>query len=112
MSQLNTDPKVRDEALKKALIVRRERAALKASVAQKELTFTEALVKAKNSDTLRKLKAIDLVKAVPGIGKSRSEALFVTLAISPKKRISGLSDRQYEALKSWGEKDKDKGKDK
>ena len=80
MSQLNTDPKVRDEALKKALIVRRERATLKASVAQKELTFTEAL--------------------------------FVALAISPKKRISGLSDRQYEALKSWGEKDKDKGKDK
>lgn len=48
---------------------------------------------------IRKMRVIDLLGAVPGVGKLRSEAIMERAKISPTRRIAGLGVNQISALK-------------
>ncbi|WP_297743192.1 integration host factor, actinobacterial type [uncultured Tessaracoccus sp.] len=77
---------------------RRIRAELKEQVKKQELTFTEALAKAKQDEVLSRIKVIDLLRAVPRVGITRATEILERADIAANRRIRGLGHHQIERL--------------
>lgn len=82
-----------------ATAARRARAALKDQVKSGELTLSQALTKASADDTLSRVKVVDLLRALPRIGVTRSAEIMENLDIAANRRIRGLGRHQVERLK-------------
>lgn len=78
---------------------RRARAALKEQVRTGELTLSQALTKASGDDTLSRIKVVDLLRALPRVGVTRSAEIMESLDIAANRRIRGLGRHQVERLK-------------
>jgi guanylate kinase len=76
---------------------RRERATIKALVASGELFFFDLFKDERKS--IARMKLIDLLQSVPGIGKVRAELILDRTKISPSRRIGGVGHRQIELLR-------------
>jgi guanylate kinase len=76
---------------------RRERATIKALVASGELFFFDLFKDERKS--IARMKLIDLLQSVPGIGKVRAELILDRTKISPSRRIGGVGHRQLELLR-------------
>ena len=87
----------RAAALEKAARVRKERAEVKKDLKSGNITITEVLDK-KNDPVIGKMRAIDLLRSLPGIGKAKSEMLMERFSISETRRVAGLGDRQVEQI--------------
>ena len=87
----------RRKAGEKAVAARRERATIKALVASGELFFFDLFKDERKS--IARMKLIDLLQSVPGIGKVRADLILDRTKISPSRRIGGVGHRQLELLR-------------
>ncbi|GAA4902537.1 integration host factor, actinobacterial type [Tessaracoccus lubricantis] len=77
---------------------RRARANLKEQVKNGDLSFTDALNKAVDDDTLSRIKVVDLLRAMPRVGVTRASEIMENLQIAPNRRIRGLGRHQVVRL--------------
>lgn len=82
----------------KAVQARQERADLKAAFAAGTLTLEEAFDRADIDPAIGRLRTVDLLQALPGIGEVRAQSIMAGCGISPVRRLKGLGRRQREAL--------------
>lgn len=87
----------RRKAGMKAVAARQERAKVKEQIATGDLFFFDLFTDERKSIT--RMKLIDLLQAVPGIGQVRAEIIFDRTGISPSRRIGGVGKRQLELLR-------------
>jgi len=84
-------------ALATAAQFRKERAEVKSSIARSEITIFDAIND--HRESIRRMRVIDLLAAVPGVGKSRAANIMERRAISSTRRIGGLGPLQLMALR-------------
>jgi guanylate kinase len=84
-------------ALATAAQFRKERAEVKSSIARSEITIFDAIND--HRESIRRMRVMDLLAAVPGVGKSRAANIMQRRAISPTRRIGGLGPLQLMALR-------------
>lgn len=88
----------RRAALEKAARVRRERAEVKNRLKCSEATVSEVLKSGEDNDVVANMKVLDLLQAIPGLGKVRARTLMQRLSISESRRVRGLGANQIAAL--------------
>ena len=89
--------RARRKAGEKAVIARQDRAKVKEQVASGELFFFDLFKDERKSIT--RMKLVDLLQSVPGIGQARAQIIFERTKISPSRRIGGVGHRQIELLR-------------
>lgn len=83
-------------ALEKAKSSRRERAEVKRAIALGEINIFDAINDPR--DSIRRMKVIELLSAIPGVGIARATLIMERRNISPSRRIGGLGQLQLKAL--------------
>lgn len=91
-------PEQRSAALQKAFEARLARAQVKADLKDGKTTLGAVLDKAKGNEALAKMRVIDLLRSVPGVGERRANAIMEDVGIAPSRRIKGLGVHQRAAL--------------
>ncbi len=86
----------RRAALEKAKESRRDRAEVKRLIFLGELNIFDAITDPR--DSIRRMKVIDLLSALPGVGKARATLIMERRNISSSRRIGGLGQLQLKAL--------------
>ena len=86
------------EALNLAKVSRKERSAMKARISRGEVSIFDAINDPRNS--IRRMKVLELLVAVPGIGSTRAALIMERAKISPTRRIGGLGHLQVQSLGS------------
>ena len=61
-------------------------------------SLTETLQAASTNEAIGKMKVIDLLQAMPGLGKVRARNLMERIGISESRRVRGLGANQVAAL--------------
>jgi guanylate kinase len=89
--------RARRRAGEKAVLARQDRAKVKEQVASGELFFFDLFKDERKS--IARMKLMDLLQSVPGIGQSRAQLIFERTNISPSRRIGGVGHRQIELLR-------------
>ena len=89
--------RARRKAGEKAVLARQDRAKVKEQVASGELFFFDLFKDGRKSIT--RMKLVDLLQSVPGIGQARAQIIFERTKISPSRRIGGVGHRQIELLR-------------
>ncbi|MDP3014138.1 MAG: integration host factor, actinobacterial type [Candidatus Subteraquimicrobiales bacterium] len=87
----------RKAALKKAVEVRRQRAALKADVKKGKVKLAD-IIKKTNDPVIAKMRVSSLLSSLPGVGKARAQTLMEKVGIDASRRVQGLGTRQVEGL--------------
>ena len=88
----------RASALVKAKQSRQIRAAIKARVKNGEISIAEVITIAAKDEAVAKMRVLELVESISGVGKIRAASLLERLEISPTRRIQGLGRHQQKAL--------------
>ena len=88
----------RTEARTKALEARQDRAALKADFAAGLVSLADVFARADGEDAIGRMRTVDLLLALPGVGEVRAQEAMAGCGISPRRRLRGLGRRQREAL--------------
>lgn len=91
-------PEQRQAALEKAAAARQIRAEIKNRLKHSGATIREVLAEAKTNEAVARIKVLDLIQAVPGIGKVTAVEIMERLEIAPSRRIRGLGEKQEQAL--------------
>ena len=86
----------RAAALEKAKISRQERAEVKRKISKGELTIFDAINDPRES--IRRMKVLELLSSLPGVGKTRATSIMERRQISLSRRIGGLGTLQLKAL--------------
>ncbi|MCC2592958.1 30S ribosomal protein S13 [Tessaracoccus sp. OS52] len=92
-------PEQLESARSAATAARRARANLKEQVRTGEVSLGAALERAMDDDVLSRVKVVDLLRALPRVGITRSQEIMQSLQIAPNRRIRGLGRHQVERLK-------------
>lgn len=87
----------RRKAGQKAVLARQERARVKEEIASGEKFFFELFADERKS--IKRMKLVDLLQSVPGIGKIRADLIMDRAEISSSRRIGGVGKRQLEILR-------------
>lgn len=88
----------RDTARSKALAARTERAEVKKGFGAGTLSFAQVLSTADGSDAVARLKTIELLESLPGVGRVTATKILEDLSISTNRRLGGLGVKQRQAL--------------
>ena len=80
-----------------AVKARQERAKIKEMIKNGEIFFFDLFDDERQS--VKRMKMMDLLTAVPGIGKTRAELIIGRTGMSPSRRIGGVGRRQLEQLR-------------
>lgn len=88
----------RAAARSKALTARQDRAALKADFAADRLSLAGVFTRADAEEAIGRLRTVDLLLALPGVGQVRAQEVMTVCGISPRRRLRGLGRRQRQAL--------------
>ena len=91
-------PEQRAAALKKAAEARTARAELKEKLKMGSLTLRDALEKADNDPVIGKLKVLNLLESLPGLGKVKARRLMEEIGIAETRRVQGLGAQQRQSL--------------
>ena len=91
-------PEQRRAALEKAAAARRERAEIKNRLKHAGGSLSDVLREGKTNDVVAKMRVIDLLQALPGLGKVRAEQVMERLEIARSRRVGGLGAKQVEKL--------------
>ena len=86
----------RREALLKAKMARQERAEIKRLITTGGISIFEAINDQRES--IQRMRVIDLLSSLPGVGKARATLIMERRKISPTRRIGGLGQLQLKAL--------------
>lgn len=91
-------PEQRRAALERAAVVRRERAEVKNRLKSSGASLTDVLHDGHDNVVIAKMKVLDLLQAMPGLGKVRARNLMERIGISESRRVRGLGANQIAAL--------------
>ena len=91
-------PEQRKAALDKAAASRRERAAVKNRIKNAEGSVLDVIEQGRSNEVIGKMRVVDLLQAVPGVGKVRARQMMERLSIAESRRVRGLGFKQIEAL--------------
>ncbi|QCX27299.1 integration host factor, actinobacterial type [Nocardioides jishulii] len=91
-------PEQRQAALDKAAASRRERAEVKNRLKNSGASIIDVIREGQVNEVVGKMRVIDLLQAMPGLGKVRATALMERLAIAESRRVRGLGVKQIAAL--------------
>lgn len=91
-------PEQRRAALEKAAKVRRERAEVKNRLKHSGASLTDVLRDGHDNEVVGKMKVLDLLQAMPGLGKVRARHVMQRIGISESRRVRGLGANQLAAL--------------
>ena len=91
-------PEQRQAALDKAAASRRERAAVKNRLKHSGASITDVLRDGESNEVIGKMRVIDLLQSMPGLGKVRARQLMERLGIAESRRVRGLGSKQVAAL--------------
>lgn len=102
-----TPPQLTDEqrraALEKAAIARRARAELKDKLKMGIITFDEVLKLAEDDIIVGKIKVLQVLESLPGVGKVKARRAMEEIGISPSRRLRGLgANQRSELLSAFG----------
>lgn len=98
MALPNLSNEDRKEYLKRAAEARAARCEIKREIAEGEMSASEAVKQAAPGTTLGRMRTLELLRAVPGIGPARSESIMADLDISQNRRLGGLGKHQRAKL--------------
>lgn len=85
-------------ALEKAANVRRERAEVKSRLKNSSASLAEVIREGQRNEAIGKMKVVDLLQAMPGLGKVKARNLMQRIGISESRRVRGLGSNQVAAL--------------
>jgi transposase len=91
-------PEQRTEALAKAAVARRERAAVKNRLKYAQGVLSEVIADGKNNNIVGKMKVSALLESMPGVGRIRARQIMDEVGISETRRVRGLGNNQIAAL--------------
>jgi excinuclease UvrABC nuclease subunit len=91
-------PEQRQAALAKAAEARRARAELKEKLKMGSVDLKELFAMGDKDDIVAKMKVINVLESLPGVGKVKARRLMEQLEISETRRVRGLGSKQREAL--------------
>ena len=91
-------PEQRQANLDKAAASRRERAAVKNRLKHSGASIVEVLRQGRENDVIGKMRVVDLLQSMPGLGKVRARQTMERLGISESRRVRGLGVNQVAAL--------------
>ena len=91
-------PEQRQANLDKAAASRRERAEVKNRLKHSGGSIAEVLEQGRENEVIGKMRVIDLLQSMPGLGKVRARQLMGRLGISESRRVRGLGVNQLRAL--------------
>ena len=91
-------PEQRASALAQAKESRQIRAAVKARIKSGELSVTDVIAMSKDDEAIAKMRVLELIESIAGVGKIRGKAILEKLDISLTRRIQGLGRHQLESL--------------
>ncbi len=91
-------PEERQANLEKAAASRRERAEVKNRLKHSGGSIMDVLRQGQENDVIGKMRVVDLLQAMPGLGKVRARQLMGRLNISESRRVRGLGSNQIAAL--------------
>lgn len=91
-------PEQRQAALEKAAASRRERAEVKNRLKNAGASILDVIQEGQVNDVVGKMKVVDLLQSMPGLGKVRARQLMERLGIAESRRVRGLGAKQIAAL--------------
>jgi len=91
-------PEQRSAALEKAAASRRERAEVKNRLKHAGASIIDVLREGETNEVIGKMRVIDLLQAMPGLGKVRARQLMERLGIAESRRVRGLGSKQVASL--------------
>ncbi|MCD4526089.1 integration host factor, actinobacterial type [Nocardioides sp. cx-173] len=91
-------PEQRQAALQKAAASRRERAEVKNRLKNSGASITDVLQQGATNEVIGKMRVIDLLQSMPGLGKVRARQTMERLGIAESRRVRGLGSKQVAAL--------------
>jgi len=91
-------PEQRQAALEKAAAARRERAEVKNRLKHSGASLHEVLDQGQRNEVIGKMKVLDLLQSMPGLGKVRAKQLMERIGIAETRRVRGLGVNQVSAL--------------
>ncbi|HET8600630.1 MAG TPA: integration host factor, actinobacterial type [Segeticoccus sp.] len=91
-------PEQRAEALAKAAVARRERAAVKNRLKYAQGSLKEVIADGKDNEVIGKMKVSALLESMPGVGRVRARQIMEEVGISESRRVRGLGSNQIAAL--------------
>ena len=91
-------PEQRQAALDKAAASRRERAEVKNRLKHSGGSIVDVLKQGQDNEVIGKMRVVDLLQSMPGLGKVRARQMMERLSISESRRVRGLGAKQVAAL--------------
>jgi hypothetical protein len=91
-------PEQRKAALDKAAAARQLRAEVKNRLKSSRASLAEVLQESRANEVVAKLKVVDLLQAMPGVGKVRAQEIMQRIGIADSRRLRGLGANQVKAL--------------
>lgn len=98
MALPNLTPEQRQAALDKAAASRRERAEVKNRLKHSGASLREVIAAGQANEVIGKMKVMDLIQAMPGVGKVKARQIMDKVKISDSRRVRGLGSKQAAAL--------------
>lgn len=89
-------PEQRQAALAKAAEARKARGELLASVKSGQTSVADVF--GREDDTAKRVKVVQVLRAVPGYGPAKVAALMTTCGVDDKRRVGGLGEQQRRRL--------------
>lgn len=93
-------PEQRQAALDKAAASRRERAEVKNRLKNSGATIIEVIREGQANEVVGKMRVVDLLQSMPGVGKVKAKAIMERLTIAESRRVRGLGVKQVAALEA------------
>ncbi|MFT4011583.1 MAG: integration host factor, actinobacterial type [Nocardioidaceae bacterium] len=91
-------PEQRQANLEKAAASRRERAEVKNRLKHSGASLAEVVRLGQENEVIGKMRVLDLLQSMPGLGKVRAKQVMERLGISESRRVRGLGSNQIAAL--------------
>ena len=91
-------PEQRLAALDKAAASRRERAEVKNRLKNSGASIIEVIREGQDNEVVGKMRVVDLLQSMPGLGKVRARQVMERLGIAESRRVRGLGTKQVAAL--------------
>jgi len=91
-------PEQRRAALEKAAAARQQRADVKARLKSSAASLQDVIDESRTDEVVAKLRVVDLLQSMPGVGKVRAQEIMQRLAIADSRRLRGLGANQITAL--------------
>lgn len=91
-------PEQRRAALEKAAAARQVRADVKVRLKSSRASLADVIQEARLDQVVAKLRVVDLLRAMPGVGTVRAREIMQRIGIADSRRLRGLGTKQVDAL--------------